>query len=200
MVEPTQVNRQTDESGAHTSAKLTRARAMLLLLFDAYCAQDYSLSRLEAQKLAYFLQAAGEPLKLNYEKQQYGPYAHNLNHVLQVMEGSFIRGYGDGTQKSEIRTLPGAVQAAQAFLAGDPDAQRRLRRIEQLIAGFETPYGLELLATVLWLAQQDPQSAQDAEAIITAMQQWSDRKKARYQPHHIRLAWQRLREEQWAPQ
>ena len=146
------------------------------------------------------MQAAGEPLKLNYEKHQYGSYAHNLNHVLQVMEGSFIRGYGDGTQQSEIRTLPGAVQTAQAFLAGDPDAQRRLQRIEQLIAGFETPYGLELLATVLWLAQQDPQIAQDAEAITTAMQQWSDRKKARYQPHHIRLAWQRLREEQWAPQ
>ena len=100
------------------------SRYWYLRRFDAYCAQDYSLSRLEAQKLAYFLQAAGEPLKLNYEKQQYGPYAHNLNHVLQVMEGSFIRGYGDGTQKSEIRTLPGAVQAAQAFLADDPDAQR----------------------------------------------------------------------------
>jgi hypothetical protein len=117
-----------------------------------------------------------------------------------MQNDSFIRGYGDGTQQSEIRTLPGAVQAAQEFLAGDPDAQRRLRRIEQLIAGFETPYGLELLATLLWLAQQDPQHAQDAEATIIAMQQWSDRKKARYQPHHIRLAWQRLREEQWAPQ
>ena len=167
----------------------SRARAMLLLLFDAYCAQDYSLSRLEAQKLAYFLQAAGEPLKLNYEKQQYGPYAHNLNHVLQVMEGSFIRGYGDGTQKAEIRALPGAVQAAHEFLAGDPEAQRRLQRIEKLIAGFETPYGLELLATVLWLAQEDPQIGQDAEAAITAIQQWSNRKKDRYQPHHIRLAW-----------
>ena len=82
--------------------KLTHARAMLLLLFDAYCAQDYSLSRLEAQKLAYFLQVAGEPLRLNYEKQQYGPYAHNLNHVLQVMEGSFIRGYGDGRRKPKF--------------------------------------------------------------------------------------------------
>jgi uncharacterized protein YwgA len=200
MIEPTKDNLQTADNVARTNAKLTRARAMLLLLFDAYCAQDYSLSRLEAQKLAYFLQAAGEPLKLNYEKQQYGPYAHNLNHVLQVMEGSFIRGYGDGTQKSEIRTLPGAVQAARELLAGDLEAQRRLQRIENLIAGFETPYGLELLATVLWLAQEDPQIGQDAEAAISAMQQWSERKKERYQPHHVRLAWQRLRAEQWAPQ
>ncbi len=200
MSELTQDSLRTANKVGPTNSKLTRARAMLLLLFDAYCAQDYSLSRLEAQKLAYFLQAAGEPRKLNYTKQQYGPYAQNLNHVLQVMEGSFIRGYGDGTQQAEIRTLPGAVQAAHEFLAGDPEARQRLQRIEQLIAGFETPYGLELLATVLWLTQEDPQIEQDADAAITALQQWSDRKRERYQPHHIRLAWQRLRAEQWAPQ
>ena len=91
---------------------------MLLLLFDTYSAEDYSLSRLEAQKLAYLLQAAGEPLRLNYVKHEYGPYAHNLNHVLQLMEGMFIRGDGDATQRSEIRSIPGSTQAARnSFLA-----------------------------------------------------------------------------------
>jgi hypothetical protein len=32
-------------------------------------------------------------LRLNYTKHLYGPYADNLNHVLQSMEGHFIRGY-----------------------------------------------------------------------------------------------------------
>ena len=57
---------------------MTRLEAMLLMLFERYQTQDYTLSRLEAQKLAYFLQAAGKPMKLNYEKGQYGPYAPNL--------------------------------------------------------------------------------------------------------------------------
>ncbi len=29
---------------------------------------------------------------------------------------------------------------------------------------------------------------------------WSDRQKERYQPRHVRLPWQRLHAEGWAPQ
>ena len=101
--------------------QLTRARAMLLLLFDTYSAEDYSLSRLEAQKLAYLLQAAGEPLRLNYVKHEYGPYAHNLNHVLQLMEGMFIRGYGDA--RSTFRAQRPATPR-QGLLARPIERQR----------------------------------------------------------------------------
>jgi uncharacterized protein YwgA len=57
-------------------------------------------SLLELQKLMYLLQAAvGVPMRLNYEKARYGPYAENLNHQLQRMEGHLVRGYGDRTQR-----------------------------------------------------------------------------------------------------
>lgn len=177
---------------ARTDIHLTRARAMLLLLLDAYLTQEYSLSRLEAQKLAYFLQAAGEPLKLNYVKHKYGPYAHNLNHVLQVMEGSSIRGYGDGTQRSEIRTLPGSAQAAREFVAEDMEAQQRLQQIADLIAGFETPYGLELLASVHWLAMYNDPQVNDPEVATTELQRWNPRKGSIFHREHVDVAWQRL--------
>ena len=179
---------------ADKHAALTRARAMLLLLFDTYSAQDYSLSRLETQKLAYLLQEAGEPLRLNYVKHQYGPYAHNLNHVLQLMEGSFIRGFGDGTQKSSIRTMSGSTQAAREFVADDPEAQARLQQIASLIAGFETPYGLELLSSVHWLAVHEEPQAANPEAVAAELQQWSPRKGNLFRPEHVRVAWQRLQE------
>jgi O-acetyl-ADP-ribose deacetylase (regulator of RNase III) len=175
--------------------QLTRARAMLLLLFDTYSAQDYSLSRLEAQKLAYLLQAAGEPLRLNYVKHEYGPYAHNLNHVLQLMEGMFIRGYGDATQRSEIRSIPGSTQAAREFLAGDKDAQQRLKQIENLIAGFETPYGMELLASVHWLAAHGEPKVDSPEAATEELKRWNPRKRAMFRPEHVHVAWQRLQEQ-----
>lgn len=172
---------------------ITRPQALLVSLFDLYLAQGYSLSQMEAQKLAYFLQATGEPMKLNYEKGQYGPYAHNLNHFLQLMEGRYIRGYGDGSQRAEIRVQPEASQAAQAFLANDPDAQSHLSLIQQTIHGFETPYGLELLATVHWVMQENSEAAQDVETAVAVVQSWNSRKKDRYQPFHIQQAWQHLR-------
>ncbi len=53
---------------------------------DAYAALDYSRTLLELQKLAYFRQAAGEPLRLRCEAGHYGLYAANLNKVLEVVE------------------------------------------------------------------------------------------------------------------
>jgi hypothetical protein len=34
-------------------------------------------------------------MQLNYVMHQYGPYADNLNHLLQRLDGHFIRGFGD---------------------------------------------------------------------------------------------------------
>ena len=57
-------------------------------------------------------------MRLNYEAGHYGPYAANLNKVLEVMEGRYIRGYGDGQKpRAEIELLPGAVEEATVFLA-----------------------------------------------------------------------------------
>jgi O-acetyl-ADP-ribose deacetylase (regulator of RNase III) len=65
--------------------KMTRSRALFIYLLELYNILEYSLTKLEIQKLAYFLQVSGEPLKLRYEKQQFGPYADNLNHTLLDM-------------------------------------------------------------------------------------------------------------------
>jgi O-acetyl-ADP-ribose deacetylase (regulator of RNase III) len=85
---------------------MTRGRALLIKLLDLYGKQGYRHSLLEVQKLAYFLQEAGEPLRLAFVKHHYGPYAEKLNHVLQRMEGHFIRGYGDRSGGAQIYLLP----------------------------------------------------------------------------------------------
>jgi hypothetical protein len=84
-----------------------RGRALFIRLLELYGIPGYELTKLEIQKLAYFLQVAGEPLGLEYVKHKYGPYAHNLNHVLRHMEGHYIRGYGDGTSKTMNSPFPG---------------------------------------------------------------------------------------------
>jgi O-acetyl-ADP-ribose deacetylase (regulator of RNase III) len=176
---------------------MTRSRALFIKLLELYGIPGYELSKLEIQKLAYFLQEAGEPLKLRYVKHQFGPYADNLNHVLQRLEGHFIRGYGDRTQHSHISVLQTGIEAAQSFLAGQVDAQERLERVGNLIMGFETPYGMEMLATLHWVAKEDPEAAIDCDKAIQKVQEWSDRKQKLFQINHLQIAWHHLQEQGW---
>jgi len=189
---------EAKEMPVHTKhPRMTIARALFIKLMRQYSELDYRLTLLEIQKLAYFLQEAGEPLRLNYEAGLYGPYAHNLNKVLETLEGHFIRGYGD-TQKPdvEIELLPGAVQEAEAFLEDHEDTKRRLERVGNLIEGFETPYGMELLSSVHWVAHAD-KPAMNADESIYMIHHWSERKRNLFKPDHIRIAWERLKKQGW---
>lgn len=182
---------------AEKNLKMTPARALLVLLVQLYRTQDYRLTRLEIQKLAYFLQAAGQPLRLSYKKNQYGPYANNLNHILRKMEGQYLRGYGDGSQPAEIYPLPEAITVANAFLADDEVALAQLQRVQNLINGYETPYGMELLATVHWTMAENPTA--NTDEIIHHVQNWNNRKKQLYQPYHIQQATERLQQTAFVP-
>src|ERR1039458_2622297 len=68
---------------------MTPGRAVLVELMPRYLAavMDPFITLFEIHKLMYFMQQAGENLRLNYEKGTYGPYAKNLRHVLSVIEG-----------------------------------------------------------------------------------------------------------------
>lgn len=180
--------------------KMTPARARLICLMKQYRLLDlpYELTLREIQKLVYFLQEAGEELKLDYVKHTYGPYADKVNHVLQRMEGHYIRGYGDRSQRAEIHLLPGAIEEAQAFLNGNLVVREKLCRVGQLIEGFQDPYGMELLATVHWVVtRENLLAATEVEQAIIEVQAWSARKRAIFKPQHIRKAWQRLHDQGW---
>jgi O-acetyl-ADP-ribose deacetylase (regulator of RNase III) len=178
--------------------RMTVARALFIKLMEQYLQLDYRLTLLEIQKLAYFLQEAGEPLRLRYEAGTYGPYAPNLNKVLEVLEGHMIRGYGDMQKPDvEIELLPGAAEEADRFMEDRSDLRERLDRVGNLIAGFETPYGMELLASVHWIACNDPNPAKNADAAILKISAWSDRKAQMFKADHIKLAWNRLASLKW---
>lgn len=177
---------------------MTVARALFILLMRQYQEFAYRLTLLEIQKLAYFLQEAGEPLRLNYEPGIYGPYAHNLNKVLEIMEGHFTRGYGD-TQRPdvEVKLLPGAEESARKFLKGHSESEARLTRVARLIEGFETPYGMELLSSVRWVATHGNSPARSPEEATKQVHRWNKRKQQMFRPEHIHIAWERLIETGW---
>jgi len=181
-----------------TRPKMTVARASFIKLMDQYTELAYRLTLLEIQKLAYFLQEAGEPLRLKYEAGIYGPYAPNLNKVLEVLEGHFIRGYGDSQRPDvEIELLPGAHGAAEEFLRDRQELRGRLDKVSGLISGFETPYGMELLSSVHWVATHSDAPALDVDSAIRLVTMWNDRKRQMFKPVHIRVAWGQLVEQGW---
>jgi O-acetyl-ADP-ribose deacetylase (regulator of RNase III) len=177
--------------------RLTRARAILIRLLEAYGQVEGRLTKLEVQKLAYFLQAAGEALRLQFVKHKYGPYAEKLNFVLQDLEGHYLRGYGDRTVSSQLHLMPGAVAAADQILRDDHVARERLERVRTLIAGFESPYGMELLATVHWVACHDAAARSDVSRAVVGVMEWSARKKERYRESHVVRSWHRLKDQGW---
>lgn len=182
--------------------RLTPARALLIMLMRQYSELAYRLTLLEIQKLAYFLQEAEEPLRLRYQAHLYGPYAHNLNKVLEILEGHFIRGYGD-TQKPdvEIELLPGATKQAEKFLQRQRhrESHNKLEKVSELIEGFETPYGMELLSSVHWIACQDPNPARTVDEAVHKFRRWNERKRRIFRAEHIHIAWKRLEDNGWLP-
>ena len=177
---------------------MTPGRAALVGLIQSYLngLLDPFITLLEVHKLMYFLQEGGENLRLHFVKAPFGPYAENLRHVLNVVEGHLIIGYADGGDdpKKQLQLVPGAEEDADKFLKQHQDTCNRIKRVENLVDGYETPFGLELLATIHWIAQHDsPKSLKD---VINLTYAWSNHKK-QFDSRQIELALSRLIKEGW---
>ena len=193
--------------------RMTTGRAALLALLSNYAQLSWTegstvikggASLLEIQKLMYFLQEAGQPLHLNYVKGFYGPYAENLNHVLQTLEGHSLRGYGDRYQRvldlSPITLMPGAEDEARQWLRAHTDdgINDRISDVMELITGFASPYGVELLATVHWTATREASRKDTDPATLTGIiRDWNRRKERLFTEDHVRVAMEHLDELSW---
>jgi O-acetyl-ADP-ribose deacetylase (regulator of RNase III) len=186
--------------GSHAPV-LTRGRAILLAAIAAYleCASKIDprdgVSELEIQKMAYFLQVLGHPLRLSFERGLYGPYAEQLQHVLQEMEGHYVVGYGDRSGRVQelrpIRLTVGSEVHAGAWLeCHDPEARDRIEALLRVVEGYETPYSMELLATVHFAAANESGAGEDR--LVDIVRGWSGRKARLFTSDHIGRAYRRL--------
>ena len=183
---------------SHQVPKMTPGRAALVGLMDRYLRGllDPFVTLLEIHKLMYFMQVAGQPLKLRFAKAPDGPYAENLRHVLTAIEGHYISGYADGGDRpdKQLELVTGAVEDAAKLLRRSPRVRERFERVADLVDGFESAFGLELLSTVNWVLEHDkPESRDD---LIASTHAWNDRKKG-FSPRQIGLAADVLTEKRW---
>ena len=147
----------------------------------------------EVQKLAYFLQANGEALRLVFDAAAYGPYADDLRKSLRAMEGHFITGFGDGslpiTKAEPIRVKPEIYEGLDKYIASHPATAERIHSVLSEIEGFESTYGLELLATVHWVMTHDTTAMANSDAAHEKVRQWNRRKSSLFTQPHVESAW-----------
>lgn len=184
--------------------ELNWIRANIIRLLGKYSELDYRLSLLEVHKLLYFFQESGETgLNLNFTKAKFGPYSKNLKHLLEKFEGHFTKGLADGSNQPRklISLVPSVIPDVNSYIENNrrfnPESDSRINRVLQLIEGFETPYGLELLATVHWVVKHDEVDSEDLDLVINTVRSWDARKSNLMKPTHIKIAWQVLKEKGW---
>lgn len=188
--------------------KLTPARAMVAELVRSYSVLGIECSVLEIQKMAWFLERSIEseglsnPLGLDFSANRYGPYSDRLRHLLDALDGSYLhceRRLADARPADAIWFDDAKRDFVAAYL-GSGDArpyQPALERTTALIDGFQSPLGLELLATVDWLivregVKPEPLEIRDALAYWPGGRDAGERKLRLFDDRMLGLALQRL--------
>lgn len=193
---------------------LTPATAMLAELVRRYWVLGMECSLLEIQKLAWFLERAIErfnpeknPLNLQFVAHKYGPYANKLNHLLNSLDGSYLHSdkrISDANPLDVIWFDDERKTLVQTYLKTEAKAyESALEYTSKLIDGFESPYGMELLATVDWLLFKEGIQP-TVQAVREGLQHWpadaADRKTRLFDDRAIRIALDRLTAQVEQPQ
>ena len=187
--------------------KLTPARALIAELVRRYWVMGMECSLLEIQKLAWFLQRVIESegleneLKLSFQANNYGPYANNLDHLLNALDGSYLQAdkrIPDSSPFDVIWFNDDKKDFVDAYLNAEAKTySSALAKTAELIDGFESPYGMELLATVDWLLANENckptlESIRQGIQNWPAGKKWADRKEQLFKVEHIEFALNRL--------
>ena len=147
--------------------ELTPARAMIAEMVRRYSVLGLECSNLEVQKIAWFLSRSirksqvSDPLRLNFVANKFGPYADNLRHLLDGLDGSYLhceKRLADAGPLDLIWFEDSKRDWIEEYFATDVEAYRLvpiMDKTSEIIDGFESPLGMELLATVDWLVTRE---------------------------------------------
>lgn len=175
-------------------ARLTDARAMLLYSLFWYEQFGENATVFAANKIAYLLQESGEDLKLKFVKHIYGPYAQAVEKVLYALNGTFLTGLEQMTAnpfEPLMLNYDRKVEIEHYVQTQLNDAQKaRLKKVFNLLTGFESTLSLELLTSVYYLMVQ--KNITKPAKLSQAIQAWSPQKADRLSDDYIRIAYEHI--------
>lgn len=168
--------------------KLTAARALIAEMVRRYSGFGLDCSILEIQKLAWFLErmmhrhSIENVLKLDFTADRYGPYASRLTHLLNALDGSYLhceKRLADALPSDIIRFVDAKRTQLTSFLSGPEVAEYAdiAEKTDLLIDGFQSPLGMEALATIDWVLSRE-EAIPTIEGIRTALDNWANNPQA----------------------
>lgn len=169
---------------------LTAARAMLLHALFKYERLGEVATVFAANKLAYFLQKSGEPLRLQFEPYRYGPYAQAVEKVLYALNGKYLKGL-EQMQARAFEPLQLNYERyfeVETFVKNNlnPQQKQRLEDLFKVIEGFESTLSLEILASTHYVKSENPKFTEDE--VFVKIQDWNERKKNLITKEYINIA------------
>lgn len=179
---------------AHSNLSMTYPRAILLkALNDLEHYFDGSFDRISLKKNCLFSSSAGVDFKLQFSRNLHGPYSEPLKLAYVAMERhGMIDGFLSGERQSHVKPSGSAV-ASEFLDQFETSVNDTIDRLSKLVQGYESPYGLELLSSVHWLAHHGGHFP--VEKIIQEMLGWSEAKRNKFSEDAIRAAYDRLKED-----
>jgi O-acetyl-ADP-ribose deacetylase (regulator of RNase III) len=194
----------------HGVEALTPARALMAEMIRRYEVLGFDCSILEAQKLAWFLAGAfrrmglANPIADDFAANRYGPYSDRVRHLLDSLDGSYLtceRRVADARPFDPIRFRHDRHDRVGVYLTSPEASPYRpaLDAASEIIDGFQSHHGLELLATVDWLNRESG-VALEGDAMMAAIASWpgpegaAERKARIFTRHHVDAAVGHLRD------
>lgn len=187
--------------------ELTPARALIAELVRRYSILGIECALVEVQKLAWFLQrvirAQGltDPLGLTFAPNRYGPYDDRLRHLLDSLDGSYLhceRRIADASPFERVWFEDQKRAQVAEYLRNEANEYLpALERTAAVIDGFESPLGMELLATVDWLLSREAVAPTVAD-VQAGLRRWpagadaAARKQRIFEPRMLEVALRRL--------
>jgi O-acetyl-ADP-ribose deacetylase (regulator of RNase III) len=168
--------------------ELTAPRALIAEMVRRYSILGIECTLLEVQKLGYFLERSVDALdlankfKFEFGANKFGPYSDKLKHLLNGLDGSYLhcdKRIADAGPFEVIRFDDAKKDKVAAFLT-TPEAKPYRPALEattELIDGLESPFGMELLATVDWLVSHEG-TEPEVKAVRAALARWPGDQKA----------------------
>lgn len=186
----------TDESAEFNddSFPMTAPRAVLLKALSEFeIFFNGCFDRISLQKIVYFLQASGVNYRLDFNRNLHGPYSEQLRKSFIALEkAKMISGFTSAERETKVTSL--GYAKADDFLKHLPsNYSENIERVNHLIQGYESPFGLELLSTVHWLAVKE--KVHPLEKVIKEFLSWGDNKRNTYSESDIIRAYKRLEED-----
>ncbi|MBX3254833.1 MAG: macro domain-containing protein [Chitinophagaceae bacterium] len=196
IYEPSDAVKKILQEQNQRDIELKPGRAMLLYALFKYERLGEVASVFVANKLAYFLQKSGENLKLQFVPYTYGPYAQAVDKVLYSLRNKYIHGMEQMSARAfePLQLNYDRLEEVQEYMRKNlnPEQHARLKNVFEFIDGFESALSLEILSSIHYLLEENPQL--NSDELLQKIKDWNKRKSELIDKEHVEIALKRIKE------